>query len=107
VKLVLHPALPDCPGHDIWQRDFTGSTSLFSFVLQDTFGADAAARFIDALELFGIGASWAGIGSLALTYDLTKSRTNWPYLGALIRLNIGLEDEGDLQADLERGFAAL
>lgn len=107
VKLVLHPALPDCPGHDIWQRDFTGSTSLFSFVLQDTFGADAAARFIDALELFGIGASWAGIGSLALTYDLTKSRTNWPHLGALIRLNIGLEDEGDLQADLERGFAAL
>ena len=107
VKLVLHPALPDCPGHAIWQRDFTGSTGVFSFVLQDQFGADAAARFIEALELFGIGASWAGIGSLALTYDLSKSRVNWPHRGALIRLNIGLEDEGDLRADLERGFAAL
>ena len=107
VKLVLHPALPDCPGHDVWQRDFTGATGVFSVVLQDGFGADAAARFINALELFGIGASWAGIGSLALTYDLKKSRTNWPHKGALIRLNIGLEDEDDLRADLERGFAAL
>ena len=107
VKLVLHPALPDCPGHDIWARDFTGSTGVFSFVLNDQFGADAAARFIDALELFGIGASWAGIGSLALTYDLKKSRTNWPHQGALIRLNIGLEDEGDLRDDLQQGFDAL
>lgn len=107
VKLVLHPALPDCPGHAIWRRDFTGSTGVFSFVLHDQFGANAAARFIDALELFGIGASWAGIGSLALTYDLSKSRTHWPHLGALIRLNIGLEDEGDLRADLEQAFAAL
>lgn len=107
VKLVLHPALPDCPGHEIWRRDFTGATGVFSFVLQDQYGADAAARFIDALELFGIGASWAGIGSLALTYDLAKSRSNWPHQGALIRLNIGLEDEGDLRADLEQGFAAL
>ena len=107
VKLVLHPALPDCPGHDIWKRDFTGSTGVFSIVLQDQFGADAAARFIDALELFGIGASWAGIGSLALTYDLTKSRTNWTHRGALIRLNIGLENERDLRSDLEQGLAAL
>lgn len=107
VKLVLHPALPDCPGHDIWKRDFTGSTGVFSFVFQDQYGADAAARFIEALELFGIGASWGGIGSLALTYDLAKSRKNWPHQGALIRLNIGFEDESDLRVDLERGFAAL
>lgn len=107
VKLVLHPALSDCPGHDIWKRDFTGSTGVFSFVLHDQYGADAAARFIEALEFFGIGASWGGIGSLALTYDLAKSRTHWPHQGALVRLNIGLEDERDLKADLERGFAAL
>jgi cysteine-S-conjugate beta-lyase len=107
VKLVLHPALPDCPGHDIWKRDFTGSTGVFSFVLRDEYGDDAAARFIEALELFGIGASWGGIGSLALTYDLAKSRSNWPHKGALVRLNIGLEDESDLRADLEQGFAAL
>jgi cysteine-S-conjugate beta-lyase len=107
VKLVLHPALPECPGHEIWRRDFTGSTGVFSFVLHDQYGADAAAQFIEALELFGIGASWGGIGSLALTYDLARTRTNWPHQGAVIRLNIGLEDEADLRADLERGFAAL
>ncbi len=107
VKLVLHPALPECPGHETWKRDFTGSTGVFSFVLHDQYGADAAARFIDALELFGIGASWGGIGSLALTYDLLKARTNWPHKGALIRLSIGLEDEADLRDDLTQGFAAL
>ena len=107
VKLVLHPALPDCPGHEIWKRDFTGSTGVFSLVLHDQYGADAAARFIDALEFFAVGASWGGIGSLALTYDLAKSRPNWPHKGALIRLNIGLEDENDLREDLARGFAAL
>lgn len=107
VKLVLHPALPDCPGHETWKRDFTGSTGVFSFVLHDQYDADAAARFIDALEIFGVGASWAGIGSLALTYDLAKSRSRWPHQGALIRLNIGLEDELDLRDDLTRGFAAL
>jgi cystathionine beta-lyase len=107
VKLVLHPALPECPGHEIWKRDFTGSTGVFSFVFQDAYGADAARRFIEALELFAIGASWGGIGSLALTYDLGKTRRNWPHQGALVRLNIGLEDESDLRVDLERGFAAM
>ncbi|MGL4234334.1 MAG: cystathionine beta-lyase [Casimicrobium sp.] len=107
VGKVLHPALSQCPGHSIWKRDFTGATGVFSFVLKDQYGADAAARFIEALQLFQIGASWGGVGSLALTYDLHKSRPNWPHKGALIRLNIGLEDESDLKEDLMRGFAAL
>ena len=107
VKLVLHPALPDCPGHDIWKRDFTGSTGIFSIVLQDDYGADAAARFIEALQYFGIGASWGGSASLALTYDLDRSRSHWPHRGALVRLAIGFEDERDLREDLERGLAAL
>lgn len=107
VGLVLHPALPQCPGHSTWSRDFTGTTGVFSFVFKDEYGAEAATRFIEALEIFKIGASWGGIGSLALTYDLTKSRPNWPHKGALIRLNIGLEDPEDLKEDLLRGFAAL
>jgi len=65
VGLVLHPALPDCPGHEFWERDFKGSSGLFSFELK---GADAAARaaFVDKLELFGIGYSWGGYESLAI-----------------------------------------
>jgi cystathionine beta-lyase len=105
VGLVLHPALPDCPGHEIWKRDFKGSSGLFSFQLKD--GDDQSrASFIDALKLFGIGYSWGGFESLALPVDPQKYRTatEWTAGGALVRLNIGLEDPEDLIADLAKAF---
>ncbi|RJX66028.1 cystathionine beta-lyase [Tsuneonella suprasediminis] len=114
VARVLCPMLPGSPGHAIWERDFTGGCGLFSFLLAD---ADEAgrARFIDALELFGIGYSWGGFESLAIPFDPAPNRsaTPWPPTGwagdkALgIRLSIGLEDTDDLLADLERAFAAM
>jgi cysteine-S-conjugate beta-lyase len=106
VRAVLHPALPDCPGHALWQRDFTGSSGLFSFVLTD--GKAKAAAFVDALELFGIGYSWGGFESLALPVHPEKYRsaTKWDAENAVIRLQIGLEDCDDLIADLEQGFIA-
>ncbi|HEX8387931.1 MAG TPA: cystathionine beta-lyase [Sphingomonas sp.] len=103
---VLHPALPSCPGHDLWRRDFTGASGLFSFTLAD--GTDAArAALIDGLELFGIGYSWGGFESLALPVDPHRHRSvvKRPQAGPMVRLQIGLEDAGDLIADLERGFA--
>ena len=71
---MLHPALPDCPGHELWARDFTGATGLFSFVLD---GGDEAARtrLIDGLELFGIGYSWGGYESLAVPADPVRTAT--------------------------------
>jgi cystathionine beta-lyase len=114
VARVLCPMLPDAPGNELWQRDFTGGCGLFSFVLR---GGDAAgrARFIDALELFGIGYSWGGYESLAIPFDPARARTamRWPPAGWNpedrfgVRLSIGLEDPGDLMRDLERGFAAM
>lgn len=105
VGAVLHPALPDCPGHEIWKRDYSGSSGLFSFALKD--GDDRSrADFIDALELFGIGYSWGGFESLALPVDPEKHRTaiKWSMDGNLVRLNIGLEHPDDLIADLAKGF---
>jgi cystathionine beta-lyase len=114
VAHVLCPMLPGMPGHDLWRRDFAGGCGLFSFVLA---GRDppARARFIDALELFGIGYSWGGYESLVIPFDPARARTctHWPpsewnpddRLG--IRLSIGLEDPEDLMHDLERGFAAM
>jgi len=105
VGLVLHPALTDCPGHEIWKRDFKGSSGLFSFELKD--GDDQSrAAFIDALTLFGIGYSWGGFESLALPVDPGKHRTvtDWTTGGTLVRLNIGLEDPEDLIADLAKAF---
>lgn len=105
VGLVLHPALPDCPGHEIWKRDFLGSSGLFSFELKQGDEASRAA-FVDALDLFGIGYSWGGYESLALPVDPAKHRTatEWKGKGALVRLNIGLEDPDDLIADLANAF---
>jgi cystathionine beta-lyase len=108
VGAVLHPALPSCPGHAQWQRDFTGSTGLFSFSLKGA-NADMRARFIDGLELFGIGYSWGGFESLALPIDpqFCRSATTWTLSDPLIRLSIGLEDARDLIADLDQAFTAL
>ena len=105
VGVVLHPALPGCPGHDIWKRDFLGSTGLFSFELKKG-NEKSRAAFIDALSLFGIGYSWGGFESLALPINPEKHRTATCLSGngALIRLHIGLEDPADLIADLAKGF---
>mgnify|MGYP002777811256 CR=1 FL=1 len=107
VAEVLHPALPGCPGHDVFLRDFRGASGLFGFTLAG--GSDAArAAFIDTLALFGIGYSWGGFESLALPIDPERYRAlpQPARSGPMVRLQIGLEDVGDLIADLDRGFAA-
>lgn len=114
VAKVLSPLLPGTPGHELWKRDFTGGCGLFSFVLK---GADdaARARFIDTLDLFGIGYSWGGFESLVIPFDpeSIRDRMRWPPEGCNegdtlgIRLSIGLEDPADLIADLARGLAAM
>jgi cysteine-S-conjugate beta-lyase len=106
VSTVLHPALPSCPGHDIWKRDFTGASGLFAFIIKGDW--ERAAKFVDALEIFGIGYSWGGFESLAVPKRPEEYRTAVPWAaeGTVIRLQIGLEDVADLKADLERGFAA-
>ena len=105
VARVLHPALPDCPGHEIWKRDFSGAAGLFSFVVNGE-SDDAVAALVDDLALFGIGYSWGGYESLALPVDPTPDRTatSWRAEGSMIRLNIGLEDPDDLIADLAKGL---
>lgn len=108
VAQVLCPMLPGAPGHDLWARDFTGGCGLFSFILADADDA-ARCRLIDALDLFGIGYSWGGFESLALPIDPARIRsaTRWDASRKAVRLAVGLEDAGDLIADLERGFAAM
>jgi cystathionine beta-lyase len=102
---VLHPALPDCPGHEYWQRDFSGSSGLFSFELRDTTREQRHA-FVDRLELFGIGYSWGGYESLALPVDPYRTLGE-PPAANLVRLHIGLEDVGDLIDDLASSLKAL
>jgi cystathionine beta-lyase len=105
VARVLHPALPGCPGHEAFVRDFRGASGLFSFVLNG--GSDKArAALIDGLKHFGIGYSWGGFESLAIPVDPQRYRsaTRWEAEGPMVRLQIGLEDADDLIADLEAGL---
>lgn len=105
VAHVLHPAFKECPGHEIWQRDFSGSTGLFSIVLKAGDYPDTAAM-VDDMRLFKMGFSWGGYESLILPSDPSDSRTAkpWDAPGPLLRLHIGLEDTDDLIADLEAGL---
>ena len=108
VRQVLHPALPEHPGHALWKRDFKGASGLFSIILEPV-PKPAADALLDSLALFGLGYSWGGFESLAIPFDCSayRSATRWNPGGPAIRLQIGLEDPADLIADLDTGFAAL
>ncbi|MBU1377918.1 MAG: cystathionine beta-lyase [Alphaproteobacteria bacterium] len=107
VARLLHPALPGCPGHELWARDFSGACGLFGFVLKPAPEA-AVNAFLDALKVFGLGFSWGGFESLAIVCDpqLKVRRHPRDYGGPLMRLHVGLEDPDDLIADLRRGLDA-
>jgi cystathionine beta-lyase len=107
VATVLHPALPGTPGHAVWQRDFSGAASLFSFILQPGFSQPQTDACIDSLKLFRIGYGWGGSCSLAMPYEMQRLRDNWPHQGQLVRLYVGLEDADDLISDLEQALATL
>lgn len=103
VTAVLHPAFTDCPGHDVWQRDWSGSAGLFS-VIFGNWTRERVVAFVEALGLFGIGYSWGGAHSLVLAFrDLDRPTSELGPL--LVRFNIGLEDPADLIADLEQALA--
>lgn len=108
VRQVLHPGLPEHPGHALWKRDFKGASGLFSIILEPV-PKRAVDAFLDSLALFGLGYSWGGYESLAIPFDCSTYRTATPWNpgGPAIRLQIGLEDPADLIADLDSGFTAL
>ena len=108
VKRILHPALEECPGHEFFERDFKGASGLFGVIVEMADEA-ALARFIDSLELFGVGYSWGGFESLCLPMEVTRTAVanDLPDNQRLLRLSIGLEDPADLIEDLATAFATL
>ncbi|AOG04675.1 cystathionine beta-lyase [Bosea sp. RAC05] len=108
VETVLHPALPSCPGHEIWQRDMGRSSGVFSLVLKPV-ADDVLEAALTALQVFAIGASWGGTRSLIAPMAVKGDRSvvPWTKEGPVLRISIGLEDEGDLWADLDALLVAL
>lgn len=109
VAQVLHPALPGCPGHDLWARDFTGAGCLFGVVLEPRYTGQDMERMINSLHLFGIGASWGGYESLVLptTGGIQRAFPSPMGQACAFRLQIGLEQTTDLMADLKQAFTQL
>lgn len=103
IERVLHPALPSCPGHEFWKRDFTGSSGLFSVVLQQQFTKEQVVRFVNALQLFKIGYSWGGVSSLVMAYDLHSPKRP-AYGHRIVRFYTGLESVDDLKDDLSQAI---
>jgi len=109
VSRVLHPALPSCPGHENWKKYFTGSTGLFSVVLNSAFNQHNVDDMLDNMRIFSMGFSWGGFESLIIPFDCADYRTatRWSPEGKTLRLQIGLEDIGDLKQDLQAGLKRL
>ena len=108
VESVLHPALISHPDHNLWKRDFLGSSGVFSIILNERY-RKYIAEFLDKLELFGIGFSWGGYESLVLPFDCNAYRTatRWDPPGPCLRFSIGIEDVNDLKEDLAIGLMRL
>lgn len=108
VAAVLHPALPNSPGHAVWQRDASAAACLFSAVFHEAIAQAQIDAFCDSLKLFRLGWSWAGPISLCAPYNVSAIRSApWPHRGGLVRFAVGLEAVDDLQADLAQALAAL
>ncbi|WP_119268872.1 cystathionine beta-lyase [Taklimakanibacter deserti] len=106
VDEVLYPALPGTRGHELWKRDFTGASGLFSVVLKPQ-SETAIGQFLDGLELFSMGYSWGGFESLCVPFKPYRTAKPWAREGTCLRFHIGLEDPDDLIADIKAGFERL
>lgn len=109
VRSVFHPALPSCPGHEFFKRDFSGSSGLFSFELKQTLNQQQLEAFFDHFQLFTMAYSWGGFESLILhnqPEEIARIRPNIKRKlnGTLIRLHIGFENTDDLITDLAAAF---
>ena len=111
VSAVLHPALESAPGHANWRRHCSAAAGLFSVLIDARYTQAQVDAFVDGLQLFRIGYSWAGPQSLVVPYDLDAMRGSGSarpthLQGHLVRFSLGLEAVSDLKADLAKSMAA-
>lgn len=107
ISRVLHPALPDSPGHAQWQQLCQGAAGLVTMVFQVPNDQQRVHAFVDALRLFKIGYSWGGPVSLVVPYAIPNMRKyGWASAaqGNMVRLAIGLESTADLIDDLRQAM---
>lgn len=104
IERVHYAGLPSHPQYDLARRQMGGFSGMVSCVVRG--GMQAAERFVDRLQLFGIGVSWGGFESLALPVDPASSAfaEELGIVPGFVRLSIGLEDVDDLLCDLQQAL---
>ncbi|MEL6524538.1 MAG: PLP-dependent aspartate aminotransferase family protein [Chloroflexota bacterium] len=100
VERVLHPALPSHPQHDLFQKQMSGATGLFSFQVKGD--AQNAINFTNGLQIIKRVTSFGGVRSKIEHRASIEEGTSTPE--NLLRISIGLEDPADLIADIEQAL---
>jgi len=111
IKEILYPHKTSSKNYKLWKKYYSGATGLLSIVIKSK-SKSSVIKFVNSLELFGIGYSWGGFESLAILQELrkkteyTKGRQYFRFDKDehIVRLHIGLEDPQDLISDLKRSL---
>jgi len=105
IKDVLYPHKPGSKNYRMWKKYYSGATGLFSILIRAK-SKLSVLKFVNKLELFGIGYSWGGFESLAIYHDISKSRNFYKFEKNehLVRIHVGLENSQDLIADLKNSL---
>jgi cysteine-S-conjugate beta-lyase len=111
IKEILYPHIQSSKNYKLWKKYYAGATGLLSIVIKSK-NKSSVIKFVNSLELFGIGYSWGGFESLAILQELrketeyTKGRQHYRFNKDehIVRLHIGLEDPNDLIADLKKSL---
>ena len=109
---ILYPHKPGSKNYKLWKKYYTGATGLLSIVIKSK-NKSSVIKFVNSLELFGIGYSWGGFESLAILQELKPSKDEYSQGRRffkykkneyIVRLHIGLEDPKDLITDLKQSL---
>ena len=109
---ILYPHKPSSQNYKLWKKYYTGATGLLSVVIKSK-NKSSVIKFVNSLELFGIGYSWGGFESLAILQELKLSKDEYSQGRRffkykknehIVRLHIGLEDPKDLITDLKQSL---
>ncbi|WP_416395637.1 MULTISPECIES: cystathionine gamma-synthase [unclassified Curtobacterium] len=107
VERVYYPGLADHPGHDVAARQMRGFGGMLSVALSG--GPEAARRFAESTEVFALAESLGGVESLiGYPSEMTHASVKGTELAVpenVVRLSVGIEDAGDLVADLRQALA--
>jgi len=110
ISKILYPYKTTSKEFKLWKKYYSGASGLLSLIIKSK-SKNSVYKFVNSLELFGIGYSWGGFESLVVYTDPIELGTRrffkFEKNEHLLRLHIGLEDPKDLIDDLRSSLKYL